>query len=73
MTYSNDCDFDGELTTAIRLYALGEILLGKAAERTGVTRWEMAEFLSEMGVEVRLGPQSIESLEDEVEAALDID
>ncbi|MCU4743355.1 UPF0175 family protein [Halobacteria archaeon AArc-m2/3/4] len=75
MTYSNDCNSDGadELATTIGLYVLGEISLGKAAERRDITRWEMAEFLSEVGVEVRLGPQSMESLEDEIVAALEID
>ncbi|MFH5801840.1 UPF0175 family protein [Haladaptatus sp. CMAA 1911] len=33
------------LATTIGLYVLGEISLGKAAERTGVTRWEMEEIL----------------------------
>ncbi|MCU4973975.1 UPF0175 family protein [Halobacteria archaeon AArc-m2/3/4] len=62
-----------ELATTIGLYVLGEISLGKAAERTGVTRWEMEELLSEAGVEVRLGPQSMEDLQDEVDTALDIE
>ncbi|MCU4744110.1 UPF0175 family protein [Natronoglomus mannanivorans] len=62
-----------ELATTIGLYVLGEISLGKAAERTGVTRWEMEEILSEAGVEVRLGPQSMEDLQDEVDTALDIE
>jgi len=34
-----------ELATTIGLYVLSEISLGKAAERTGVTRWEMEELL----------------------------
>lgn len=62
-----------ELATTIGLYALGEISLGKAAERTGVTRWEMEELLREAGVELRLGPQSMDDLEDEVDAALDVE
>ncbi len=62
-----------ELATTIGLYVLGEISLGKAAERTGVTRWEMEELLSDAGVEVRLGPQHLEDLEEEVDAALDIE
>ena len=54
------------LATTIGLYALGEISLGNAAERTGVTRWEMVEVLEDVGVEVKLGPQSMGDLEDEV-------
>jgi predicted HTH domain antitoxin len=62
-----------ELATTIGLYVLGEISLGKAAERTGVTRWEMEEILSEAGIEARLGPQNRDDLEDEVETALDLE
>jgi predicted HTH domain antitoxin len=62
-----------QLATTIGLYVLGEISLGKAAERTGVTRWEMEEILQEAGVELRLGPQSMEELEDEVDVALDLE
>jgi len=62
-----------ELATTIGLYVLGEISLGKAAERTGVTRWEMEELLQEAGVELRLGPRSMDDLEDEVDVALDLD
>jgi predicted HTH domain antitoxin len=60
-----------QLATTIGLYVLGEISLGKAAEHTGVTRWEMEEILQEAGVELRLGPRSMDELEDEVDVALD--
>ena len=62
-----------QLATTIGLYVLGEISLGKAAERTDVTRWEMEEILQEAGVELRLGPQSMEELKDEVDVALDLE
>jgi len=62
-----------ELATTIGLYVLGEISLGKAAERTGLTRWEMEEVLEEAGIELRLGPQSMDDLEDEVDVALDLE
>lgn len=62
-----------QLATTIGLYVLGEISLGKAAERTGVTRWEMEEILQEAGVKLRLGPQSMDELEDEVDVALDLE
>jgi predicted HTH domain antitoxin len=62
-----------QLATTIGLYVLGGISLGKAAERTGVTRWEMEEILQEAGVELRLGPQSMDELEDEVDVALDLE
>ena len=70
---SNTVQNKEELATTIGLYVLGEISLGKAAERTGVTRWEMEEILQDAGVELRLGPQSKDDLEDEVDVALDIE
>jgi len=62
-----------EFATTVGLYFLGEISLGKAAERTSVTRWEMEEILQEVGVELRFRPQSMEDLVDEVDVALDRD
>jgi len=62
-----------QLATTIGLYVLGEISLGKAAERAGVNRWEMEDLLQEAGVELRLGPESIEDLESEVDVALDLE
>lgn len=62
-----------QLATTIGLYVLGEISLGKAAERTGVTRWEMEEILQEAGIELQLGPQSMDELEDEVDVALELE
>jgi predicted HTH domain antitoxin len=70
----SNADKDTEqLATTIGLYVLGEISLGKAAERTGVTRWEMEELLEEAGVELRLGPQSMDELADEVNVAIDLE
>jgi predicted HTH domain antitoxin len=62
-----------QLATTIGLYVLGEISLGKVAERTGVTRWEMEEILQKAGVELRLGPESMDELEDEVDVALNLE
>lgn len=62
-----------ELAETIGLYALGEISLGRAAERTGVSRWEMKDVLKDAGVKLRLGPQSEAELQDEVDAALDLE
>ncbi|AGB34085.1 hypothetical protein C488_15367 [Natrinema pellirubrum DSM 15624] len=66
-------DHTEEFATTIGLYVLGEISLGKAAERADVTRWEMTEILTEAGVEIRCGPQTMDDLEDKVETALDIE
>ena len=62
-----------EFATTIGLYVLGEISLGKAAERTGVTRWELEEILQEAGIELPLGPRSMDDLDDEVDVALDLE
>jgi predicted HTH domain antitoxin len=45
----------------------GEISLGKAAEIAGITRWEMMEIMASRGVELRLGPATIEEAREEVE------
>lgn len=62
-----------ELATTIGLYVLGEISLGRAAERVGVTRWEMQELLEEHGVEPRLGPTDMDDAADEIEAIRDFE
>jgi hypothetical protein len=59
--------------TAVGRYVLGEISLGKAAERVGLTRWELEDFLEEAGVDTRLGPQSRDDLDENVDTALTID
>ncbi|WP_267643522.1 UPF0175 family protein [Haloarchaeobius amylolyticus] len=63
----------GKLATAIGLYILGEISLGKAAERVGITRWEMEDLLDDLGIDARYGPKSREELDSEVDVALNLD
>ena len=70
---SSSVDDRGVFATAVGRYVLGEISLGKAAERVGVTRWELEVLLQEAGVDLRLGPQSMDELAEEVDAALGID
>lgn len=62
-----------ELATTIGLYVLGELSLGKAADRVGVSRWEMQELLKEHGVEPRLGPTDMDDADDEIEAIRDFE
>lgn len=62
-----------ELATAIGLYTLGEISLGKAAEQAGVTRWEFLDILQEAGIPTRLGPRTEEEARDDIETALDVE
>ena len=56
-----------ELATTIGLYVLREISLGKAAERYGVSRWEMQDILKDHGVEPRLGPTDMDEAKEEIE------
>ncbi|MFT4920857.1 MAG: putative HTH domain antitoxin [Haloarculaceae archaeon] len=62
-----------ELATAIGLYLLGEISLGKASERVGLSRWEMQDLLAELDVDTRQGPRSFEEAQSEVDVALEIE
>ena len=64
---------DDDLATAIGEYVLGEISLGRAGERVGMTRWEFEELLEEAGFTALYGPRSPEALEDEVDVALDLE
>jgi len=64
-----DADED-DLALAIGRYALGGISIGKAASIAGVDRSTMIDVLEETGVEVRLGPGSVEDARREVAVAL---
>lgn len=73
-TDRRDPDADTEeLATTIGLYVLGEISLGKAAERTGVNRWEMREILEDNDVQPRLGPADMNEAAEEIENARDFE
>ena len=58
---------------AIGEYVLGEISLGKAAERAGLTRWEFESLLDEIGFTALYGPRTDDQLADEIDVALDLD
>lgn len=62
-----------ELATTVGLYVLGEISLGKAAERLDVGRWEMREILAEHDIQPRLGPRDMEEAAEEVENIRDFE
>ncbi|WP_202614603.1 UPF0175 family protein [Halostella litorea] len=59
----------GDLSEIIRAYAAEELSLGQAANRANVSRFRMREILHENGVELRLGPGSMEELKRELEVA----
>lgn len=64
---------DEQLAMAIGEYVLGEISLGKAAERAGLTRWEFESLLNEIGFTALYGPRTDDQLADEIDVALDLD
>lgn len=52
---------------------LGEISLGRAAERAGLTRWEFEELLEDVGFTALYGPRTREQLDPEVDDAHDLE
>ena len=64
-----DTDED-DLAYAIGRYALGGISIGKAASLAGVDRSTIINVLKETGIEVRLGPQSVDDARREAAVAL---
>ena len=62
-----------ELATAIGLYLLGEISLGKASKRVGLSRWEMQDLLKELDIDTRQGPRTLEDLQAGVDVALEFE
>lgn len=68
-TPNSDTNRD-DLAYAIGRYALGEISIGKAAELASVDRWTMMEVLQDAGIELRLGPETVEDARREVAVAL---
>ena len=49
----------------IRTYVASEISVGKAAELMGVSHEEMKDILIENGVEIHLGPRTVDELLDD--------
>jgi len=62
---------DEELATAVGQFVLGEISLGKAAERVGLSRWEFERLLTDAGFDALYGPRTREQLDHEVDVGLD--
>jgi predicted HTH domain antitoxin len=46
----------------VSAYTAGDVSLGKAAELMGVSHAEMKDILVESGVEVHLGPRTVEEV-----------
>ena len=61
---------DDDLAHAIGRYVLGDVSLGGSAELAGISRWRMMDLLREHGVELHLGPESIDEAQAEAEGRL---
>jgi len=72
MASSTSSEPTDELATAIGRYVLGEISLGKAAEVTGMSRWEFEKVLRDAGFEALYGPRTEDQLEEELDTARDL-
>lgn len=61
------------ISAAVSLYQDGEITLGTAARLAGINRFEMRDILREEGVELRFGPEDMDTVEREIEAARNLE
>ncbi|QSW99016.1 UPF0175 family protein [Haloterrigena alkaliphila] len=73
MASSTSHEPSDELVTAVGQYVLGEISLGKAAERAGMSRWEFEEVLEEAGFTGFYGPRTDDELQEELDTARRLD
>ncbi|MFB6175755.1 MAG: UPF0175 family protein [Halobaculum sp.] len=64
---------NARIAAAVSLYEAGEITLGTAARLADRSRLEMRDVLREEGVELRLGPEDMETARAEIETARDPD
>ena len=61
------------LATAIGEYGLGEVSLGKAAEKVGLSRREFEERLTEAGFNALYGPRTDDELAKDIESVSDLE
>ena len=61
------------LATAIGEYVLGEVSLGKAAEKAGLSRWEFEDRLIAAGFTALYGARTDDELATEIESASDLE
>ncbi|MBK8024214.1 MAG: type II toxin-antitoxin system prevent-host-death family antitoxin [Chloroflexi bacterium] len=65
-----DQDASGDaLHETVRLYLAEQISLAKAAERLGLTRFDLMERFERLAVPLRLGPATMAEAKDEVASA----
>ncbi len=58
---------DLRIKVAIHRYQTEDISLGKAAELAGVSWEQMREILLEHDIQPRLGPETVEEIEEEIQ------
>jgi predicted HTH domain antitoxin len=68
MSDSVSADTDERLAAAVGQYALGEVTLGQAAERAGLSRAEMRATLRASSVDLRLGSPDVGAAAAELDA-----
>jgi len=56
----------------VAMYKRKEISLGKASQLLGISYPEMVDVLGAMGVEIRIGPKSIEEAEEDLNVAREL-
>ena len=61
------------LVTAIGEYVLGEVSLGNAAEKAGLSRWEFEDRLFEAGFKAFYGSRTGDELAKEIESTSDLE
>ncbi len=64
---------NARVAAAVSLYSAGDSTLGTAARLAGVNRFEMRDILREEGVELRFGPEDMDTARDEIESARNIE
>jgi predicted HTH domain antitoxin len=69
MSDSLSTDTDDRLAAAVGQYALGELTMGQAAERAGLSRFELRATLRASSIELRMGSEDHEAALRETEVA----
>jgi predicted HTH domain antitoxin len=64
---------NARLAAAVHLYNTDQISLGKAARLADVSRFEMPNVLRQHGVEVKLGPETMDEAVDEIDVARELE
>ena len=61
-----------EIENAITAYQHREITLGRAAEKSGMTRWELMKLLKQRGTPVTIEVPSVAEMDQSIDALLEL-